>query len=153
MENQGKGKGKGEQVVNRTIARISIDIAFKKELDEEELLRSAMYVKSCIESFSLKDECPELGDAESITINCGRLVNMSSEKQVDLQRKIQTEQTVKTRKVGLFCSFCGKSQKDAVSLIAGPLVYICDECVVLCADIISEKKEEEKEKEVQRGSE
>ena len=40
----------------------------------------------------------------------------------------------------LFCSFCGKSQKEVKKLVAGPLVYICDECVALCCDIISEEK-------------
>jgi len=36
----------------------------------------------------------------------------------------------------LYCSFCGNSQHDVEKLIAGPLVFICDECVVLCLDII-----------------
>ena len=40
------------------------------------------------------------------------------------------------------CSFCGKSQKDVKKLIAGPDSYICDECVALCAEIISEDSEE-----------
>jgi len=38
----------------------------------------------------------------------------------------------------LYCSFCGKSQHEVKKLIAGPSVYICDECVVLCNDIIDE---------------
>ena len=38
----------------------------------------------------------------------------------------------------LFCSFCGKSQKEVKKLIAGPTVFICDECVELCMDIIKE---------------
>ena len=37
----------------------------------------------------------------------------------------------------LCCSFCGKSQKEVRKLIAGPSVYICDECVELCYDIIT----------------
>lgn len=37
------------------------------------------------------------------------------------------------------CSFCNKSQKEVRKLIAGPGVYICDECVSLCAEIISEE--------------
>ena len=40
----------------------------------------------------------------------------------------------------LYCSFCGKSQRDVRKLIAGPTVFICDECVELCTDIISEEK-------------
>jgi len=41
------------------------------------------------------------------------------------------------------CSFCGKSQKDVKKLIAGPGNYICDECVALCAEIISEDADSE----------
>ena len=37
------------------------------------------------------------------------------------------------------CSFCGKSQKQVKKLIAGPGVYICDECIELCNDIIAEE--------------
>ena len=39
----------------------------------------------------------------------------------------------------LYCSFCGKSQQEVRKLIAGPSVYICDECVELCTDIIREE--------------
>ena len=39
----------------------------------------------------------------------------------------------------LFCSFCGKSQHEVKKLIAGPTVFICDECVELCMDIIKEE--------------
>ncbi len=42
----------------------------------------------------------------------------------------------------LSCSFCGKSQKEVKKLIAGPTVYICDECIGLCNDIIAEEIEE-----------
>ena len=38
----------------------------------------------------------------------------------------------------LFCSFCGKSQKEVKKLIAGPTVFVCDECVELCMDIVSD---------------
>ena len=40
----------------------------------------------------------------------------------------------------LFCSFCGKNQKEVKKLIAGPAVYICDECIQLCSEIIEEEK-------------
>ena len=40
----------------------------------------------------------------------------------------------------LKCSFCGKSQKQVIKLIAGPGVYICDECIELCTEIIEEEK-------------
>ena len=39
----------------------------------------------------------------------------------------------------LYCSFCGKSQHEVRKLIAGPTVFICDECVELCMDIIREE--------------
>ena len=42
----------------------------------------------------------------------------------------------------LKCSFCGKSQKQVIKLIAGPGVYICDECIELCVEIIEEEKVE-----------
>src|SRR2546421_3155307 len=43
----------------------------------------------------------------------------------------------------LSCSFCGKSQREVRKLIAGPTVYICDECIKLCNDIIAEENEKE----------
>jgi len=43
----------------------------------------------------------------------------------------------------LFCSFCGKNQKEVKKLIAGPAVYICDECIQLCGEIIQEESEKE----------
>jgi ATP-dependent Clp protease ATP-binding subunit ClpX len=45
----------------------------------------------------------------------------------------------------LYCSFCGKSQHEVRKLIAGPSVFICDECVELCNDIIREELEEKGE--------
>jgi len=45
----------------------------------------------------------------------------------------------KEDKEKLFCSFCGKSQHEVKKLIAGPTVFICDECVELCTDIIKEE--------------
>ncbi len=46
----------------------------------------------------------------------------------------------------LLCSFCGKSQSEVKKLIAGPGVYICDECIELCNDIIAEEYEKEESK-------
>ena len=45
----------------------------------------------------------------------------------------------KPEKNDLYCSFCGKSQHEVKKLIAGPTVFICDECVELCMDIIKEE--------------
>ena len=47
-------------------------------------------------------------------------------------------------KDSLFCSFCGKNQKEVKKLIAGPTVFVCDECVELCMDIIKEDTENNK---------
>jgi ATP-dependent Clp protease ATP-binding subunit ClpX len=53
---------------------------------------------------------------------------------------MQREQSVK-----LVCSFCGKSQDEVRKLVAGPKVYICDECIDLCNDIIEEELAESSE--------
>jgi len=58
----------------------------------------------------------------------------------------------------LYCSFCGKSQHDVKKLIAGPTVFICDECIELCNEIIveelsGEKQEAEKKSELPRPAE
>ena len=44
----------------------------------------------------------------------------------------------------LYCSFCGKSQHEVRKLIAGPSVFICDECIELCNDIIREETSSDK---------
>ena len=49
------------------------------------------------------------------------------------------KKTDKPEKNDLYCSFCGKSQHEVKKLIAGPTVFICDECVELCMDIIKEE--------------
>jgi len=41
-----------------------------------------------------------------------------------------------------FCSFCGKNQKEVKKLIAGPSVYICNECIKLCGEIIDDEEKE-----------
>ena len=46
----------------------------------------------------------------------------------------------------LYCSFCGKSQHEVRKLIAGPSVFICDECVGLCDDIIREELDDQTER-------
>ena len=53
----------------------------------------------------------------------------------------------------LKCSFCGKSQDQVKKLIAGPDVYICDECVELCNEILDEEFFENKEKDGEKGEE
>lgn len=44
----------------------------------------------------------------------------------------------KVSRAVLYCSFCGKADYEVARLIAGPTVFICDECIVLCMDIIGE---------------
>ena len=44
--------------------------------------------------------------------------------------------------IDVICSFCGKSQDEVKKLIAGPSVYICDECIDLCNEIVSEDNPE-----------
>jgi hypothetical protein len=65
-----------------------------------------------------------------------------------LSAKIDTAQPPSGSTVGhqgpppqqlLYCSFCGKNQHEVTKLIAGPAVFICDECVDVCIDIIDEK--------------
>lgn len=41
----------------------------------------------------------------------------------------------------LYCSFCGKAKNEVEHLIAGPSVFICDECVELCVGIIAERQQ------------
>ena len=52
----------------------------------------------------------------------------------------------KDKEKSLFCSFCGKNQSEVKKLIAGPSVFICDECVDLCNDIITEESKQIEEK-------
>src|SRR5882672_12495340 len=59
--------------------------------------------------------------------------------QYDSARQVQTMSRVSTAQNTLSCSFCGKSQHEVRKLIAGPSVFICDECVDLSMDIISEE--------------
>ena len=60
--------------------------------------------------------------------------------------------TEKSNKNILYCSFCGKSQHEVKKLIAGPTVFICDECVELCMDIIKEEKKDSFSKKSRRCS-
>ena len=55
-----------------------------------------------------------------------------------MARQVKTE-------ANLCCSFCGKSRDQVRKLIAGPTVYICDECVGLCNEIMAEEWREVKE--------
>src|SRR3712207_7405574 len=56
-----------------------------------------------------------------------------------LEMQIMSKAGGNDSKSTLYCSFCGKSQHEVRKLIAGPTVFICDECVELCNDIIREE--------------
>ena len=56
-----------------------------------------------------------------------------------------TENSTDKNKNTLYCSFCGKSQKDVEKLISGNEAYICNECVDLCNDIIEEEIKSEED--------
>src|ERR1019366_6124785 len=70
----------------------------------------------------------------------------SNEHEQDLKaRRDDTRRALERRRDdhqngNLNCSFCGKSQKEVKKLIAGPTVYICDECIGLCNDIIGQER-------------
>src|SRR4051794_32952535 len=60
----------------------------------------------------------------------------------EIERRTETRMSkvgTSDSKNTLYCSFCGKSQHEVRKLIAGPTVFICDECVELCMDIIREE--------------
>jgi len=59
------------------------------------------------------------------------------------QQSVVQKQEKKQESEILYCSFCGKSEHEVRKLIAGPSVCICDECVDLCNDIITEEMQEQ----------
>jgi ATP-dependent Clp protease ATP-binding subunit ClpX len=61
---------------------------------------------------------------------------------VEKEMTDMTDQTSENNGKVLYCSFCGKSQHEVRKLIAGPSVFVCDECVDLCNDIIREEIQE-----------
>jgi ATP-dependent Clp protease ATP-binding subunit ClpX len=56
------------------------------------------------------------------------------------QRRLRRAQTP-SRSESLNCSFCGKNRDEVQTLVAGPDVYICDECVALCVEFVDELNE------------
>ncbi|QNS01658.1 MAG: ATP-dependent protease ATP-binding subunit ClpX [Buchnera aphidicola (Pentalonia nigronervosa)] len=62
-----------------------------------------------------------------------------------------TDKNKNDAKKSLYCSFCGKDQKEVQKLIAGPAVYICDECIRLCNEIIVEETKKNTTKEKQNN--
>jgi len=74
---------------------------------------------------SLDEACPNCGNTQSekICIDCG----------TNLENNLAPE---------MRCSFCGKKHDEVKTLLAGPMIYICNECVQLCYEILNEEKEE-----------
>ncbi len=72
-------------------------------------------------------------------VGCARIVRKNHELFEGMGKKEQRRCPIpsETNEKEYFCSFCGKSQYEVRKIIAGPQVYICDECVDLCEDIIS----------------
>ena len=71
-------------------------------------------------------------EGETLEQLCGKLPAIVS----DLVESNQTKMAGTC-----YCSFCGKSQHEVPKLIAGPAVFICDECVNLCSEIVEEKRD------------
>ena len=73
-------------------------------------------------------------EGETLDELCSKLPNVVS----DLIEANQNQSG--SKKTGtLYCSFCGKNQHEVPKLIAGPAVFICDECVDLCSEIVEKK--------------
>ncbi len=68
---------------------------------------------------------------------------LTNEREVE---KIDPQFVKDLKGTGIRCSFCGKYQSKVERLIAGPNVYICNECVELCDEVLREVREEEAEK-------
>src|SRR5512146_280928 len=81
--------------------------------------------------------------SDSLAIaNAEEKVSQSEEQLRGLTARRSSEMSkggVSDSKNTLYCSFCGKSQHEVRKLIAGPTVFVCDECVELCMDIIREE--------------
>ena len=74
----------------------------------------------------------------------GKLVKDKEDEKLEIPsflRNQEEDHDKKEKSSTSYCSFCGKSQHEVKKLIAGPTVFICDECVDLCVDIIKEEKE------------
>ena len=80
----------------------------------------------------------------------GKLVKDKEDEKLEIPsflRNQEEDHDKKEKSSTSYCSFCGKSQHEVKKLIAGPTVFICDECVDLCVDIIKEENRNENIKE------
>src|SRR5262245_49134333 len=100
------------------------------------LRRAIMRLASCAPSpTSAASRIGATGSCMSATIRA--MSSSSCPSRSCWESRIEVAMVVQSiSKEALFCSFCGKSQHQVRKLIAGPTVFICDECVELCADIL-----------------
>ena len=61
-----------------------------------------------------------------------------TQEEIKARRKLERATGQRLPKA-LHCSFCGKSQQEVAKLIAGPFVFICDECVAMCNDVVADR--------------
>ncbi len=71
------------------------------------------------------------------------MIEVAGPREAGERTPAQADAQAPLEKATLYCSFCGKSQHEVQTLIAGPTVFICDECVELCDDIIDHKEDQE----------
>ena len=75
---------------------------------------------------------------------CRRAILLARELKRFPENDQESSPTTKRHQRDLCCSFCGETRDDVLKLVGGPTVYICDECIDLCHDIIAEESGEEK---------
>ena len=90
------------------------------------------------------DECQDLDNPRHVFCIDGRERPFRAVRgppgRLESEKRPMTKAASGDSKSTLYCSFCGKSQHEVRKLIAGPTVFICDECVELCKDIIQEAR-------------
>ncbi|HAY0042789.1 TPA: carboxylate--amine ligase [Escherichia coli] len=90
-----------------------------------------------------------LAQEENVNIQkiaeCGQIV-LRREKDIKQLMSGETSKTWISGKKTIYCSFCNKSQHEVIKVIAGPSVYICNECVDLCNEIIRREVTDHEEK-------
>jgi hypothetical protein len=95
-------------------------------------LREALAEKAVTVTHS---ECLELV-AKSLGVETWNVLSAKIESARQAPHAAAPAEEENVEKKTLYCSFCGKSQHEVKKLIAGPKVFICDECIAMCADIV-----------------
>ena len=86
---------------------------------------------------------PEGGMGTSFVAFAPRVRSMDADAAAERRRRRSARRARPKAREVLRCSFCGKKQREVATLIAGPGVYICDECVALCVEIIEDGSSED----------